>query len=54
MLYGGVLRHKHLTRAEVRKVTMSTVHARCIKGKQRRLRKGFDFCVPGQLSTGRD
>ena len=54
MLYGGVLRHKHLTRAEVRKVTMSTVHAHCIKGKQRRLRKGFDFCVPGQLSTGWD
>ena len=54
MLYGGVLRHKHLTRAEVRKVTMSTAHARCIKGKQRRLRKGFDFCVPGQLSTGWD
>ena len=54
MLYGGILRHKHLTRAEVRKVTMSTVHAHCIKGKQRRLRKGFDFCVPGQLSTGWD
>ena len=54
MLYGGVLRHKHLTRAEVRKVTMSTVHAHCSKGKQRRLRKGFDFCVPGQLSTGWD
>ena len=54
MLYGGVLRHKHLTRAEVRKVTMSTVHAHCIKGKQRRLRKGFNFCVPGQLSTGWD
>ena len=52
MLYGGVLRHNRLTRAEVRKVTMSTIHAHCSKGKQRRLRKGFDFCVPGQLSTG--
>ena len=52
MLYGGVLRHKHLTRAEVRKVTMSTVHAHCIKGKQRRLRKGFDFAYPDSCQPG--
>ena len=52
MLYGGVLRHKHLTRAEVRKVTMSTVHAHCIKGKQRRARASTSACPDGWQPGG--
>ena len=48
----GCLRHKHLTRTHPRRLSRSTLHCTCTKGKQRRLRQGFHFCVPGIFTTG--
>lgn len=50
MIATGVLRYKHIERAQPRKVTLSFLHAHCPKGKQRRLRSGFDLAIPGQLT----
>lgn len=50
MVAMGVLRYRHIQRANPRKVTLSYLHAHCPKGKQRRLRSGFDLAIPGALT----
>lgn len=52
MVAVGVLRHRHLERSTPRKVTLGFLHAHCSKGKQRRLRSGFDFAIPASFSNG--
>ena len=47
----GVLRHKHLNLSTVLKITPSTVHCFCTKGKQAKLRQGFYWCVPATFSN---
>ena len=51
MVAVGVLRHRHLERSTPRKVTLGFLHAHCSKGKQRRLRSGFDFAIPASFSN---
>lgn len=48
----GCLRHKHLTRTQPRRLSKSTLHCSCSRGKQRRLRSGFNFCLPSCFTTG--
>ena len=48
----GCLRYKHVQRATLRKLSRSTLHCRCPKGKQSRTRTGFAFCVPSTFNTG--
>ena len=33
-------------------VSLATFHAHCPRGKQRRLRGGFDFCIPATFTSG--
>ena len=47
----GVLRYKHLNLSTVLKITPSTVHCFCTKGKQAKLRQGFCWCVPATFSN---
>ena len=47
----GVLRYKHLNLSSVLKITPSTVHCFCAKGKQAKLRRGFYWCVPATFSN---
>ena len=47
----GVLRCKHLNLSTVLKITPSTVHCFCTKGKQAKLRQGFYWCVPATFSN---
>ena len=48
----GCLRYKHVQRATLRKLSRSTLHCKCPKGKQSRTRTGFAFCLPSTFSTG--
>ena len=48
----GCLRHIHLTRTRPRRLSKSTLHCSCSRGKQRRLRHGFHFCIPSYFTTG--
>ena len=50
VIAAGVMRHRHLERSTLRKITMSFVHFRCSKGKQRRNRGGF--AVPAVFTSG--
>ena len=52
MSAAGCLRYKHIVRSSPRKLSKSTMHCTCSKGKQKRLRKGFSYCIPAQFSTG--
>ena len=52
VIAAGVMRHRHLERSTLRKITMSFVHFRCSKGKQRRNRGGFDYAVPAVFTSG--
>ena len=45
------LRYKHLNLSTVLKITPSTVHCFCTKGKQAKLRQGFYWCVPATFSN---
>ena len=47
----GVLRYKHLNLSTVLKITPSTVHCFCTKGKQAKLRQGFYWRVPATFSN---
>ena len=42
----GVLCYAHVTRSWPRRLSHSTFHGRCSRGKQRQNRQGFDFCIP--------
>ena len=48
----GCLRHIHLTRTRPRRLSKSTLHCSCSRGKQRRPRHGFHFCIPSYFTTG--
>ena len=52
MVAAGCMRYRHLTRSTPRRVSMSTFHATCHRGKQRFTRKGFDFSLPGEFASG--
>ena len=48
----GCLRQKHIARSHPRKLTKSTLHCECTRGKQKKLRQGFSFGIPACFSTG--
>ena len=50
----GVLRFVHVNRSRPMRLSKSTFHFHCIKGKQRTVRSGFDFAVPGFFISGWD
>ena len=50
----GVLRLVHLSRASPRRLSRSTFHFHCGRGKQKGNRHGFDFAIPGHLMSGWD
>ena len=52
MSAAGCLRYKHIVRSSPRKLSKSTMHCSCSKGKQKRLRTGFSYCLPASFSTG--
>ena len=46
-----ISKNAHLNLSTVRKITPSTVHCFCTKGKQAKLRQGFYWCVPATFSN---
>ena len=50
----GVLRLVHLGRASPRRLSRSTFHFHCGRGKQKGNRHGFDFAIPGHFMSGWD
>ena len=48
----GCLRYRHIARASPKRISMSTVHCFCWRGKQRAHRSGFHFAVPSEFSSG--
>ena len=42
----GVLCYAHVMRSWPRRLSHSTFHGRCSRGKQRQNRQGLDFCIP--------
>ena len=48
----GVMRHQRLVRSEPMRLSRSTLHMFCDKGKQASKRSGFEWCVPATFSTG--
>ncbi|CAE7752814.1 unnamed protein product [Symbiodinium sp. CCMP2592] len=52
MQASSCMRYAHLRRSEVLRITGSTVHAFCNKGKQGRLRQGFYFAIPAAFASG--
>ena len=52
MIAAGCLRYRHLLRAEPRRISLSTFHGFCSKGKQKKQRSGFYFALPGHFAWG--
>ena len=52
MMAFGCLRYAHITRSEPRRLTQAFLHCRCLKGKQRQNRDGFDYAIPATFSNG--
>ncbi len=52
MVAAGCMRYKHLLRSEPRRISLSTFHAFCGRGKQRDNRKGFYWALPGHFASG--
>ncbi|CAE7363164.1 unnamed protein product, partial [Symbiodinium sp. CCMP2592] len=50
----GVLRLTHVARSSPRRLSRSTFHFHCSKGKQRGNRNGFDYAVPSYFMSGWD
>ena len=50
----GVLRFAHVNRSRPMRLSKSTFHFHCVKGKQHKVRSGFDFAVPGFFISGWD
>lgn len=48
----GCLRYRHVLRASPRRISMSTMHCFCWRGKQKANRQGFHFSVPTEFSSG--
>ena len=48
----GRLRYRRITRASPKRISMSTVHCFCWRGKQKANRSGFHFSVPSEFSSG--
>ena len=45
MMAFGCLRYTHITRSEPRRLIL---HCRCLKGKQKQHRDGFDYAIPAR------
>ena len=54
MVAMGVLRYQHLQRSQILRVSECRVHCFCPKGKQKKLRTGFYFCMPSIFLSGWD
>ena len=52
MMAFGCLRYTHITRSEPRRLTQAFLHCRCLMGKQKQHRSGFDYAIPATLSNG--
>ncbi|CAK8990170.1 unnamed protein product [Durusdinium trenchii] len=48
----GVMRHQHLLRSEPVRLSRSTLHLWCEKGKQSSKRGGFPWTVPAHFANG--
>ena len=48
----GCLRYRHLSLSTPVKLTVSTMHAHCARGKQAHNRAGFDWAVPTRFHSG--
>ena len=48
----GCLRYAHITRASPKRISLSSMHCFCWRGKQKVNRDGFYFAVPSEFSTG--
>ena len=48
----GCLRYKHVQRSVIRKLSKSTIHCKCTKGKQARQRTEISFCLPAVFNSG--
>ena len=48
----GVLRYRHVQRAQMVRLSRSTMYCHCPKGKQASKRDGFDFSIPSQFTDG--
>ena len=48
----GVLRYRHIQRAQMVRLSRSTMYCHCPKGKQASKRDGFDFSIPSQFTDG--
>eukprot|EP00435_Cladocopium_sp_Y103_P030945 s870_g7.t1 len=47
----GCLRYRHVSLSTPVKLTLSTIHARCAKGKQVANRHGFDWAAPARFTS---
>eukprot|EP00435_Cladocopium_sp_Y103_P041799 s2906_g11.t1 len=48
----GCLRYRHVSLSTPVKLTLSTLHARCAKGKQVANRQGFEWAAPARFTSG--
>ena len=48
----GCLRYRHIQRASPKRLSLSTVHCFCWRGKQKSNRTGFHFSVPSEFGSG--
>ena len=48
----GVLRYRHIQRAQMVRLSRSTLYCHCPRGKQASKRDGFDFSIPSQFTDG--
>ena len=48
----GVVRHRHIGRSYPVRLSRSTLHCRCLKGKQAGTREGFSWTIPSTFSNG--
>ena len=48
----GCVRHKHVERSVVIRISRSSVHLWCARGKQAHKRQGFAWCAPAFFSQG--
>ena len=48
----GCLRYRHIQRASPKRLSLSTAHCFCWRGKQKSNRTGFHFSVPSEFGSG--
>ena len=52
MISTGCLRYRHIQRASPKRLSISTMHCFCWRGKQKANRTGFYFSVPSEFGSG--